>query len=63
MVELDVEGMSCNHCVSKVTKAIRGIDALAKVDVDLGNKKVRVESQADLDELKGALTEAGYPVN
>ncbi|OGB26690.1 MAG: copper-binding protein [Burkholderiales bacterium RIFCSPLOWO2_02_FULL_57_36] len=62
MVELHVEGMNCNHCVSKITKAIRDIDATAKVDVDLKIRKVRVESTADLADIRFAVVDAGYLV-
>jgi copper chaperone len=61
MHEFQVEGMSCNHCVSKVTRSIRKTDDAATVDVDLAAKKVRVQSSADPDELCAAITEAGYP--
>ena len=62
MYELQVEGMSCGHCVSSVTRSVRDVDAAAKVEVDLATQKVRVDSSASLDEIKSALEEAGYPV-
>ncbi|MFC7288957.1 heavy-metal-associated domain-containing protein [Herminiimonas glaciei] len=62
MYELKVEDMSCGHCVSKVTKTVLGVDAAAKVEVDLPQGKVRVQSSADLAEISEAITEAGYPV-
>ena len=62
MYELQVEGMSCGHCVSSVTRSVRDVDAAAKVEVDLAQQKVRVDSSASLDEIKSALEEAGYPV-
>ncbi|HJV86736.1 MAG TPA: cation transporter [Noviherbaspirillum sp.] len=62
MYELKVEGMSCGHCVSTVTKSVQAVDAAAKVDVDLATQKVRVNSSAKLDDIKSAIVEAGYPV-
>ncbi|RJG04953.1 copper chaperone [Noviherbaspirillum cavernae] len=62
MYELRVEGMSCNHCVSMVTKSVLGIDRAAKVDVDLKRGIVRVESKESMDAIKDAVSEAGYPV-
>lgn len=62
MYELNVEGMSCNHCVSAVTKSVLGVDGAAKVNVDLASQKVQVESTADIDVIKSAVIEAGYPV-
>jgi copper chaperone len=44
-----------------ITKSVRALDDQAKVDVDLANKKVQVESSQDRATLVDALTEAGYP--
>lgn len=62
MVELQVDGMNCNRCAGKITKAVRDIDANAKVDVDLKNKKVRVESTAEQADISSAVVDAGYSV-
>jgi copper chaperone len=62
MYELQVEGMSCEGCVRSVTKSVQSVDGNAKVDVDLASKKVRVESQASLDAVKAAISDAGYDV-
>ena len=61
MTEFKVEGMSCSHCVSMVTKTVKALDPNAKVEVDLASKKVMVESTEDRQILAAALTEAGYP--
>ncbi|WP_395401232.1 heavy-metal-associated domain-containing protein [Pseudoduganella sp. UC29_106] len=62
MYELQVENMSCGHCVATVTRAVKAVDAGATVDIDLAGKKVRVDSGAALDAVKSAIVEAGYPV-
>ena len=62
MYELQVEGMTCNHCVAAVTKSVKEIDADAKVDVDLATHTVRVASKASIDDIKSAVAEAGYEV-
>ena len=62
MYELQVEGMTCNHCVAAVTKSVKEIDADARVDIDLTTHKVCVESKADIDDIKSAVAEAGYEV-
>lgn len=61
MIEFDVQDMSCGHCVSAVTKALKTVDPQAKVEVDLPAHKVRVESSEDRQTLAEALEEAGYP--
>jgi copper chaperone len=62
MYELQVENMSCGHCVAAVTKAVKAVDGNAQVDVDLAAKGVKVQSGAPLDAVKAAIAEAGYPV-
>jgi Cu+-exporting ATPase len=62
MYELTVEGMSCGHCVGRVTKSVQGVDEHARVTVDLPTKKVRIDSSADLDRIAAAIDDAGYPV-
>ncbi|RZA31631.1 MAG: heavy metal translocating P-type ATPase, partial [Lysobacteraceae bacterium] len=63
MYQLTVEDMSCGHCVGRVTKAVQGIDAAAKVSIDLPTKRVRIDSGADLDHIVAAIDAAGYPVS
>ncbi len=62
MIEFQVEGMSCQHCVAAVTKAVRALDADAHVQVELQNGLVRVESKETADRLAAAIDEAGYTV-
>lgn len=37
---LNAEGMSCNHCVNSVKKAVESLSGVNKVDVDLAGKKI-----------------------
>ena len=62
MYELQVENMSCNHCVGAVTKAVKAVDAQAIVQIDLPTKKVAIESGGALEQIKAAIIDAGYPV-
>ena len=64
---LDVEGMTCSHCVSAVTRELEDIKDVSKVSVILrngGTSEVTVVSDAVLDEdaLRAAVDEAGYTV-
>ncbi len=63
MVELKVMDMTCEHCVSTVTKALKAVDPVATVHVDLATKRVHVESRRSLAELTSALAQAGYPAS
>ena len=62
MYELQVEGMTCGGCVRSVTKSVQSVDSNARVEVDLPSRKVRVETQASLDAVKSAISDAGYDV-
>lgn len=61
MLEFDIQSVSCGHCVSAVTQAVREVDPQARVDVDLPSHKVRVQTDQPRDKVVAALTEAGYP--
>ncbi len=63
MYTLQVEEMSCNHCVGSVTKAVQALDAAATVTVDLKTKAVQVgHTSIPLEKIVAAIDEAGYPV-
>lgn len=63
-ITLQVEGMSCQHCVNSVEGALKQLGADAKVD--LPNQSVAVsfdESQVTVEQIKEAIEEQGYDVN
>lgn len=62
MYELQVDNMSCGHCVNAVTKAVTAVDPQAQVAVDLASKSVKVTSASPLADVSAAIVEAGYPV-
>jgi copper chaperone len=62
MFEFEVDGMSCQHCVAAVTKAIQARDAAARVQVDLAHGRVVVESTQQASVLKAAIDDAGYSI-
>lgn len=60
---IDIEGMSCAHCVKHVTEALDAIDGV-KAEVSLENKNAKVSLQKEVsdDVLKEAVVKAGYEV-
>ncbi|AUS99941.1 heavy metal transporter [Nostoc sp. CENA543] len=62
-IQLTVPNMSCSVCASKITNAVKSVDAEAIVDADPQTKLVNVESQASETAIKDALAAAGYPAN
>lgn len=56
-----VDDMTCGHCASTITKAVRAVDAGARVEVDLPQHLVRIQpTEAGAAELREAIAEAGY---
>jgi copper chaperone len=59
---LNVQKMSCNHCVRSVTAAVRALDPEAKVDVDLSSGTVWIDGRTDAEAAAAAIREEGYTV-
>ncbi|MCK2236646.1 MULTISPECIES: heavy-metal-associated domain-containing protein [unclassified Crossiella] len=57
-----VTGMTCQHCVSSVTEELSEVTGVTGVAVDLPTGAVTVTSERELsaEEVKAAVTEAGY---
>ncbi len=61
---LSIDGMTCNHCKMHVTEALLKVAGVKSATVDLAKKSAIVESDTPVsdDELKNAVSEAGYTV-
>lgn len=57
-----VTGMTCGHCVQSVTEEVAELPGVTDVAVDLPTGAVTVTSEQPLteDQVRGAVTEAGY---
>lgn len=60
--ELHVKGMSCQHCVKAVTKAVQAQDPQATITVDLPQGLVRVQTALSREATAHAIAEEGYEV-
>jgi len=60
MTEFKINDMTCSHCVSTITKAVKSLDQAARIDIDLEAKRVRVESPVDPLKLAAAIRSAGF---
>lgn len=61
---LNAPRMSCGHCKMAVENAVGSIAGVSAVTADPETKKVTVdydEQQVSLEEITGAMAEAGYP--
>lgn len=59
-LQLKVPKIACAACVDTVTKAVKSIDATAKVDVDTKTKMVNIQTQQSEAEIKQAIAAVGY---
>ncbi len=58
-----IEGMMCEHCTGRVEKALRAVNGVTDVVMSLEEKSATVTADGTGDnELKDAVTEAGYEV-
>jgi copper chaperone len=60
MIEIKVPDMTCGHCVSTITKAVKALDDLARIDITLSEHLVRVDSKASKEAVLHSIAEAGY---
>jgi copper chaperone len=61
MIKLKINGMSCDHCVRAVSKAlgeVRGVDRVVEVSLDRG--EAVLEGEVDPSVLIAAVEEEGY---
>jgi copper chaperone len=62
-VTLKVSGMSCQHCVNSIEKALKEVGANGKVDLKSGSVSVEYdESKLSLEAVKEAIEDQGYEV-
>ncbi|TNF71556.1 MAG: heavy metal-binding protein [Acidobacteria bacterium] len=63
MIKLKIEGMSCDHCVRAVTKALTEVPGVTRVvEVSLDRGEAIVEGEAAIEQLAAAVREEGYQV-
>ena len=64
MKTITVKGMSCQHCVMAVTKALNGIEGITDVKVDLASGRVTFEETKSVaqETIAAAIKKAGYDV-
>ena len=62
---IKVMGMSCDHCVQTIKKAVGDISGVQQVKVDLDKKEVRVDidgNQTNLKAITSKIVEVGFEV-
>jgi len=62
-ITFKIEGMSCQHCVMSVKKAVGGIAGVSSYEVSVGSAKVVFdESRTNRVEIAEAIQKAGYKI-
>ena len=62
MPTIKVKGMSCQHCVASVTKALSELTGISNVQVNLekGEATYNEESVVSLETIKAAIAAIGF---
>ena len=60
MIELNVPNITCDQCATTIKRAVKGVDEGARCDVDVGAKRVRLDSPYPVADFIEALEEVGY---
>ena len=60
---IKIEGMSCQHCVIQVKKALQTLNCMGDLEVDIGIATVHYdETQVKRQDIEAAIKAAGYEV-
>ena len=60
-VRLEIEGMSCGHCVAAVRRALEGVPGAEIEEVQIGSATVRIDpARVSSDSLVDAVSDEGY---
>lgn len=64
MEKIKIRGMTCQHCVMAVTKALNSIPGLKNVNVNLGKGEATFENikNIPLEVIRQAIEKEGYKV-
>jgi len=62
MDKIKIKGMTCEHCVMSVTKALAAIPGVKNLRVDLAKGEATFENtlNASREDIRQAVEEAGY---
>ena len=62
-MSLTVDGMSCDHCIASITKAVAAVPGVTGVRVDLQANAVTIDGDAERSRVVDAIEECGYDVH
>ncbi len=61
---INIEGMSCDHCVGRINKALSEVEGINEVNVSLEEKKAEITLEKDVtdEKLKTEIENIGFNV-
>ncbi|MDQ8030838.1 heavy metal-binding protein [Bordetella genomosp. 1] len=60
MLKLSVPQITCGHCAGTIDRAVLAVDPDANVHVDVPARTVIVDTDADEEMIRAAISAAGY---
>lgn len=60
-IELDITGMTCDHCVNAITTAVKDVPGVSGAEVSLEGKSAVISGDSfDVQKILDAIEEEGY---
>lgn len=59
-IKLKVPTMTCEHCKMRIEKALKKLESVQSIKVQLANKTVEVTGDFDISAVKSTLKDMGY---
>jgi len=57
-----IEGMQCEHCVAHVKEALKNVEGVISIEVNLSGKYALVDAEVSNEKLVEAIQDEGYDV-
>lgn len=63
-IELNIEGMHCTGCSTRLQKVLNNLDGVSKAEVsfETGIAKIEYDNKLKIDDIKNAIIDAGFKV-
>ena len=62
-ITIRIDGMSCQHCVMRVKKALEGLAGISDLTVAVGSAQMSFdESRIQQADIENAITKVGYKI-
>jgi copper chaperone len=62
-ITINIDGMSCQHCVMRVKRALEGMAGISNLSVEVGSARMSFdESKIQQAAIENAIVKAGYKI-